>query len=118
MEERPILVVEDDHDVREALTDILEDAGYPVLAARHGREALDLLDHALPRLIILDLMMPVMNGYDFRRQQLETPRIADIPVVLLSADEAVAKRSRELEAQGWLSKPVDFDRLLDVVSRY
>lgn len=118
MPQRPILVVEDDFDVRDALTDALEDAGYPVLAARHGREALDLLEGEPPRLILLDLMMPVMDGYDFRRRQLEEPRYAEIPVVVLSADQAVARRSQEMGANGWLAKPVDFDRLLAEVSKY
>src|SRR5688572_27353229 len=82
-----ILLVEDDNDVREAIAEGLEDAGYQVFAAENGQEALDYLGSApqLPSLILLDLMMPTMDGWQFHEQLSHHPRCAHIPVVVLSA---------------------------------
>ena len=87
MPKKRILVVEDDADVREAIVSGLEHAGFEVVAAADGKMALDLLRHGIvPRAIILDLMMPVMDGWEFRRHQLADPTLAAIPVIVLSAD--------------------------------
>src|SRR5678816_1869583 len=77
---RKVLVVEDDEDVREVLRETLEDAGYPVICAKDGREGLELL-RAEPRpcLVLLDLMMPVLSGWQFRAQQQQDPRLARSP---------------------------------------
>jgi CheY-like chemotaxis protein len=114
-----ILLVEDDDEIREALTDVLEQQGYLVEGARNGREALELLhDHEAPRLILLDLMMPVMDGWQFRHAQLEDPMIARIPVVVLSAMTNLRTRTADLHAAECLAKPVDVAYLLEAVSRY
>jgi CheY-like chemotaxis protein len=116
-----ILLVEDDDEIREALTDVLEQQGYEVEGARNGREALDMLhdhDHQHPRLILLDLMMPVMDGWQFRHKQLEDPMLARIPVVVLSAMANLRARGADLHAAECLAKPVDVDYLLQAVSRY
>src|SRR5258706_7357962 len=116
-----IMLVEDDDEIREALTDVLEQQGYEVEGARNGREALDILrdhPHEAPRLILLDLMMPVMDGWQFRHAQLEDPQIARIPVVVLSAMANLRSRGADLHAAECLAKPVDVDYLLEAVSRY
>jgi CheY-like chemotaxis protein len=112
-----VLLVEDDIDVREAVTDTLKDAGYGVLSARHGQEALDLLRKQgapKPCLILLDLMMPVMDGWQFRELQSKDPALADIPVVALSAHDGL----HALGAAGHLRKPVQLRALMDVVERF
>ena len=117
----PILVVEDDPDIRDAMTAILESEGYEVVGAAEGHEALDRLrghleGPARPRVILLDLMMPVMDGWEFRRRQRANPAVADVPVVVLSALDQ--SRAVDLAATEILKKPLDFDRLLALVRRY
>jgi CheY-like chemotaxis protein len=119
--ERPVvLVVEDDPDTLEAIAAILEDAGYDVLRAANGREALGRLDGGAAHcdLILLDLLMPVMNGWDFRRKQRATPAIAGIPVLLMSAGAHMAVVRDELKADGCMTKPVDEVDLLELVKRH
>ena len=112
-----ILVVEDDPDIRDALATVLETEGYDVAKASDGQEALgQLRTSATPSLILLDLYMPVMNGWAFRAEQLRDPKLASIPVVVLSADSRVANRAADLGAAGWVGKPIDFDRLLALVA--
>jgi two-component system, chemotaxis family, chemotaxis protein CheY len=115
-----VLVVEDDFDVLNAIANILEDAGYQVLRAANGVEALDQLGDRNGQcdLILLDLLMPVMHGWDFRKKQKQTPAFADIPVVLMSAGAHMAAVSGDLEAAGYLTKPVDMTDLLGVAKRY
>ena len=110
-----IMVVEDDADALEALGDLLESHGYAVAGARHGAEALELLSRSpLPNLIVLDLLMPTMDGWEFRRRQKLDPRIAKIPVVVVSASSA----AKPIDADSILRKPVDIDRLLETVARH
>ena len=115
-----MLVVEDETDARDAIATMLEDAGYKVLQAANGREALTELGDRNGRcnLILLDLMMPVMNGWDFRRKQRETPAFAAIPVVLMSAGAHLAIVRAELNAAGHITKPVEEADLLDAVRRH
>jgi CheY-like chemotaxis protein len=113
-----ILIVEDQADTRETLATLLELAGYAVACAANGQEALDYLRHgASPDVILLDLNMPVMNGWAFRQEQRESPALAQIPVVIVSAladqDAAAA-----IEPNDRLAKPVDLERLLEVIQRY
>ena len=110
-----ILVVEDDADALEALGDLLESHGYAVASARNGAEALEVLGRSpLPNLIVLDLLMPTMDGWEFRRRQKNDPRIAKIPVVVVSASSA----AKPIDADSILRKPVDIDRLLETVARH
>jgi CheY-like chemotaxis protein len=113
-----VLVVEDDFDLRDALVPILEYEGHKVVSAANGREALDQL-HGMPApsVILLDLMMPVMNGEDFRAAQLRDPRLASIPVVVLSAHPRAEEQAARMGAVGCLKKPFDVDALLDLVRR-
>lgn len=113
-----VLVVEDDFDVRESITDILEHDGYDVRCAGDGREALDLLDAGpTPALILLDLMMAGMNGFQFRAEQRRRPELAAIPVVILSADRQIENKAHELGADGFLRKPTKMSELLAVLHR-
>jgi CheY-like chemotaxis protein len=116
---RSILLVEDDIDIRIDLADLLRTEGYEVETAANGQEALDWLrDHREEvGLILLDLMMPVMNGWDFRARQLEEPELTSIPVVLLSGAGDVARHALALKTAGYLIKPLRLDSLLRVVSR-
>jgi two-component system chemotaxis response regulator CheY len=112
----PVLVVEDDPDTREALTEILQEEGYQVSAASQGEEALARLRGPVPpRVVILDLMMPVMDGFEFRVRQMEDPEIAGIPVIVLSCGEDLQRKAAALGMVVCLPKPVDVTRLLEVV---
>jgi len=111
-----ILLVEDDFDVRDMMTFFLESEGYRVTAAANGQEAIDYLKKGqTPRLILLDLMMPVMNGWEFRQQQQQDPRLSQIPVVVISADSNVREKANRLGASNYLAKPIEFDVLLKVI---
>jgi CheY-like chemotaxis protein len=114
-----ILVVDDDRDLRSILVEVLKDGGYTAVGASGGREALEILGRGpLPALILLDLMMPEMDGYEFRRVQRTHPPIAAVPVVILSAHANVQQAARELHADGYLSKPLGVDALLAAVGRF
>jgi CheY-like chemotaxis protein len=117
--ERPILVVEDDDEIRAVLSDVLHEEGFPVTSASNGLEALTRLRqlYVPPRVILLDLMMPVMNGWEFRAAQREQPEIAHIPVVVLSIADNLRNGARELGGCDFLPKPIDFPALLDTVER-
>jgi len=107
-----VLVVDDDEAVREALTNVLLDQGFRVEVARDGLEALAALARPpLPDVILLDGVMPVMDGLELRRLLLADPGLAPVPVVFLSADGRLPRRAEELRAQV-LSKPVMRDALL------
>jgi CheY-like chemotaxis protein len=113
-----VLIVDDDLDIREALLDVLADHGYVAKAVANGREALDCLQAgARPCLILLDLMMPVMNGTQFRAAQLSDPALRDLPVLLISAGNDIEQRGAALAAET-MRKPIDLPRLLEVVARH
>jgi CheY-like chemotaxis protein len=110
-----ILVVDDDADLRQSLVDLLEDEGYRTQAASSGREALAVLGGPdLPQLIILDLMMPDLNGWQFRDIQSTDPRLAPIPVLVVTAGR---KMAQELVGPEVLFKPFSLDDLLNKVER-
>jgi CheY-like chemotaxis protein len=113
-----ILLVEDNDDVRDMMALALELAGHVVWPAANGRDALARLQERdeLPCLILMDLMMPVMNGWELRAALKDTPRLSSIPVVVVSALNA--DLARRLPATDYLPKPVDIDRLLDLVCEY
>jgi len=115
---KTILVVEDDAATREALAMILGAEGFAVVGAANGQEALGRLrSDVRPDLILLDLMMPVMDGWQFRREQLKDPALAAIPIVVLSADGNVQQKAASLQTPEYLQKPVDADNLLEVIRR-
>lgn len=112
-----ILIVEDDQATREALSALLHEEGYPVSSAVNGQDALNQLRAGLsPCLILLDLMMPVMSGWEFRDHVAKDPTLAQIPFVLLSAHEADGSAIYK-EAAALLPKPIEFDDLMTTVVR-
>ncbi len=114
-----ILIVEDDVAIRNALQEILEEEGYLVAGAANGQEAIELLRrHARPCVILLDLMMPVMNGWQFRAIQRQDPKLAPIPTIIISADGNVAETAAAIGAADYLSKPIQLNRLLQMVERF
>jgi CheY-like chemotaxis protein len=113
----PVLIVEDDEDLREMMAQLLTLEGFDAATASNGREALDYLNNAeKPNVILLDLMMPVMDGWEFRRQQQADPALAPVPVIVLTALDYA--RGAKVDAAAFLKKPLDFDRLIDLVRAY
>lgn len=113
---KSILVVEDDDDIRNVLTDLLESEGYKAYSARNGLEALEILksiEH--PCLVLLDMMMPIMNGREFIDQVKKDTRLAPIPILVVSA---IADGTNTSGSIGFLKKPIDIDVVLRVVSQY
>jgi CheY-like chemotaxis protein len=115
-----ICVVDDDAAIRAWLVDALLDDGHVVVSAADGAAMLALLErmHPLPDLILLDLLMPGMDGRTFRLRQLEHPRLATIPVVLISAGRDLGPGAAALRIPEYLAKPLRLDLLLDTVARY
>jgi len=112
-----VMVVDDDDDIRDTLAGLLEDEGYEVAAFPTGRDAFEALKRGLdPRVILLDLMMPLMDGAEFRRAQLADPSLQAIPVILITA--AGLERVRRSEYSEVLRKPLKIDRVLEVVAGY
>jgi len=113
------MVVEDDPELLSALTDVLRSEGYKVSGARHGLEALGRLRGGTrPFVILLDLMMPIMNGWQFRHEQRQDSELSRIPIVVVSAKSDSRQHAEWLEADGYLSKPIDLHALLDLLARY
>jgi CheY-like chemotaxis protein len=116
---RRILVVDDDVDIRETVAEILRDEGYPVDAVADGLEALDYLrTRPSPRLVLLDLMMPGMNGEDLVKVLRGTPTLAETRIAVVSAARDLRERAEEMKAVAFLQKPITLDRLLALVERH
>jgi CheY-like chemotaxis protein len=114
-----VLVIDDDSSLCDALATILRIEGYGVATASEGQQALDRLRDGLdPCVILLDLAMPVKNGWQFRREQEQDPNLARIPVIVCSATEAPSLQARTLHVAHHLRKPVQLDELLTLVERY
>src|SRR5688572_1063877 len=114
-----LLVVEDDDDLRESLEILLTRRGYQVVTAANGRDALERLQTgASPCLIVLDLMMPVMDGWEFRARLLEDERLARVPIVLLSGVGDLVREASALSAVAHLVKPVDLPKLYELVKAH
>lgn len=116
----PILVIDDDKEIRESLMDVLTDEGYTVICKENGREGLNYLkgNHPLPRLVFLDLMMPILDGQEFRKEQMSNPAIAHIPTILFSANGQLDKRAIDIGMTDFLKKPIDLDDLLLIAAKY
>jgi CheY-like chemotaxis protein len=113
---KTILLVEDDLDIRDVVQEVLEEQGHDVVPARTGRQALEFLaldSQSPPDLVILDLMMPIMTGWQVLETIRRTPQLADIPVVVVTA----ATQDRPLGAQAFLRKPFDIGDLLETIRR-
>jgi CheY-like chemotaxis protein len=114
-----ILVVEDDRDIRESVTEILEEQGYGVSVAGDGAQALHILaaEPRKPDLILLDLMMPNMNGFQFREEQLKSEAHSKIPVAVLTADGGAREKAAKLKVDAFVKKPLGIRPLLELVER-
>jgi DNA-binding response OmpR family regulator len=110
-----VLVVDDDQVIRDTLATALADEGYAVRVAADGRAALQLLDEWLPDLIVLDLMMPIMDGPAFRSAQRALARASHVPVIVLSAAHNVQSRAAGLGASAVFAKPFDLISLLEAI---
>jgi CheY-like chemotaxis protein len=112
----PILLVEDEDEIREDLALILREEGYMVVTAANGREGHERLRAGpLPSVVLLDLMMPVMSGWELRAEMLADPGLARIPVVVVSG--AVIQDGASLQAAAYLKKPFQIDALLDILAQ-
>jgi CheY-like chemotaxis protein len=109
-----ILVVDDERDIRDAIAELLEDEGYEVQGAGDGAEALAKAKDCHPAVVLLDLMMPGMNGWEFRARQRGDPELSAIPVIVVSALGKVPG----VDAAGYLQKPFELDDLLSAVRRH
>ena len=119
-EHHPILVVDDDPDIREAIIDVLEENGHRTLSASNGDEALATLRSTdeTPCVILLDLMMPVMDGRAFRQAQQADPELSKIPVIVLSAFRDSAETAKQLDVAGYLPKPVSIEALISMIDTF
>ncbi len=113
-----VLIVEDDRDLAAVVADVLECAGYRAAIAVDGRDAIDRLARGLrPDLILLDMSMPVLDGWGFRAEQVRMAEAASIPVIAITADGDARRKASSIGADGFLGKPVAIDGLLAEVAR-
>lgn len=116
-----ILIVEDSPDLQLLLTQLLSGEGYRISRAFNGQQALEFLQTTaeLPALILLDIMMPVMDGFEFRKAQKQDPRIATIPFVVMTADYNATIQAKNMGAVDVLQKPIlDIDSLIETAARF
>ena len=120
MRKKTILVVEDDLDIRENLAEFLLSEGYAVLTAADGQKALDVLraESVLPQVILLDLRMPRMDGFRFREEQERDPRLAPIPVLVMTADAHLDADKFNTGAMGYVKKPIDIEALSETLRAF
>jgi CheY-like chemotaxis protein len=112
-----ILVIEDDASIRAVIKDILEPEGYVVDTAANGA-AVHIAAGSLPALVLLDLMLPLVDGYEVGRRLRADPATADIPIVVMSAGRRAAQGARQIGANGYIEKPFDVDALIGTVAAY
>jgi CheY-like chemotaxis protein len=113
-----VLMIEDNDDVREAVTELIRSEGYAVEAVRDGAEALAALETIRPCVIVLDLYMPNLSGVEFRRAQLADPELRDIPIVVFSAAPDVAEQAQRMQAVAFAGKPVPFASLMALIRQH
>jgi len=113
-----VLVVDDEVDLQDAICEVLEGEGYATSRASNGLEALDCLRKVDTCVVLLDLTMPVMDGWEFRRQQLGDEALAKIPVVLVTADGHAGEKAGKISAQAFLQKPFRPEELLRAVAGF
>ena len=117
IEARPILVVDDDPSIRDLIAMALADQGYEVEAAPHGAAALEIVGHTQPSMILLDMRMPVMDGWEFARVYRDKPG-PHAPIIVLTAARDAGQRAAEIGADGFLGKPFDLDDLFLLVAQH
>jgi CheY-like chemotaxis protein len=111
-----ILIIEDNPGISLVLAEVLSDSGHAVSIAHNGKEGLDLLiNHELPDVILLDIFMPVINGVEFRKRQLQIPHLAFIPVIGMSADAYIKQRCLSCQITHYLKKPFELNELIEMI---
>lgn len=116
---KKILVIEDDTSIRELLVELLESEGYVVSSAINGLDGLKSLEtNGPPDLILIDLMMPVMDGYSFRTEQLKHNVWSKIPTVVMSAEANAKEKMKAFQVSAFLSKPVELETILKTIAAY
>ncbi len=115
-----VLIIEDDKYILDSLSELLVEEGFLVSTCSNGQEALDYLRQTsnLPSLILLDIMMPVKDGIAFRREQESDPRLANIPVIAMSADGQIEITKIRIGLKQHLKKPLDIETVLKTVKRF
>ncbi len=113
---RKVLVVDDDDELADVVRQVLRDAGHSVATVRHGAAALELTKHISPELILLDLSMPIMDGWSFVSQYRRNAK-RGARIVLLTGNQHAAEIARTLQADGYITKPFDMDDLVAIVER-
>lgn len=115
-----LLIIDDALEMHSMLRALLSEEGYTVHCVSNGQAALRYLRSVeeLPGLIFLDLMMPIMDGYEFRQAQLSDPRLANTPVVIMTADGHIESKQNKINAVDSIRKPIDVDIMLQVIARY
>lgn len=113
-----IFVIEDDLHIRESLTEVLEIEGFNVFSAVNGQEALDILRQGeRADLILLDLMMPVKDGFQFKQEQEQDPDLSKIPVIIMSANGNLSAKKELIGVKDYLKKPIDLEALLETINK-
>lgn len=122
MKPKKILTVDDDESIRQSVSDMLELEGFEAVWAKNGQVALDYLsripDKELPDLVLLDYMMPVMNGKEFFLKKAKCPRLAHIPVVMMTANGNLVNVMDNVDAGGYMSKPMDYETVVKMVKHF
>ncbi len=111
---KTVLVVDDDRDLLSLIRFVLEQEGYQVETAAHGRDALRAVERGMPDLILLDMKMPVMDGWGFCAE-FHARYGSQVPIVVLTASEDARKAAEQVGASGWVGKPFDLDDLLNTI---
>jgi CheY-like chemotaxis protein len=113
---KKILIVEDDISIRELLTEILEDEGYLIYSAENGSEGLKSLELSMPDLIIMDVMMPVMDGYAFRQELMKKSNWNSIPILVMSAQDQGTEKLASHGLTNFINKPLELNHFIEQVS--
>ena len=116
MPERPILVIDDDPAIRATVAEILLSEGYAVATAMNGAEGLESLERIDPALVLLDMRMPILDGWGFARAL--RGRGVQVPILVMTAAQDARRWAREIDAEGFVAKPFDLLDLLDAVGRF
>jgi CheY-like chemotaxis protein len=116
MPEQPILIIDDDPAIRETVAEILTSEGYRIATATNGMEGLDALDRVAPALVLLDMRMPMLDGWGFARAM--RSRGIRIPILVMTAAQDARRWAREIDADGYVAKPFDLLDLLEAVGRF
>ena len=120
MRAKRVLIIEDDEDIRFTMKALLEMQGYSVECAVNGEDGIQALRRSatLPGVVLLDMNMPVKDGFQFREEQEQDAKLADVPVVLMSAANNIEETTARVRARAFIKKPFDFDHVLKVVGEY